>query len=86
MRRTRLTSLLAFAVIIPVLIASCTLPENAEASGILKCKCHSKLEVDPDWSPRTDFDPDSYSHPLMVSLLDLVRIYGDPLNNKTKQD
>ena len=29
--------------IIPISIASCTLPENAEVSGIFECKIHSEL-------------------------------------------
>ena len=41
----RFISLLAFAVTTPVLIASCTHPENAETSGILKFTCHSDEEV-----------------------------------------
>ena len=86
MHKTRLISLLAFA---PVLIASCTLSENAEASGIFKGKCHSELEVDPDWCTGTDLQNISSKFHWLILIymhcLYHVRIYGDPLKNKTKQ-
>lgn len=42
-----MTSLLAFAVTTPVLIASCTQVENVEPSGMLNCRCQSDEEAAP---------------------------------------
>ena len=73
-RKIRFTSLLAFAVITPVLIASCTQPENAEASGMLKCTCHSDKEV---VEVSLEDDPDLAVQLLWVGM-DLVMPLTEP--------
>ena len=40
-----MTSLLAFGVTTPVLIASCTQAEYVETSGMLNCRCQSDGEA-----------------------------------------